>query len=77
MPLYEYYCPSCNTTFEQLRPMSRSTEPATCPAGHPKAERVVSLVAAPIREGSDPLGGGSMASGCSSCTSSSCATCRP
>ncbi len=46
MPLYEYYCPSCKSKFELLRPMSRSSEPAACPAGHLRAERVVSLVAA-------------------------------
>ena len=45
MPLYEYHCPSCNSRFELLRSMNQSTEPATCPAGHARAERIVSLFA--------------------------------
>jgi putative FmdB family regulatory protein len=77
MPLYEYYCRSCKTKFEQLRPMSRSAEPATCPAGHGKAERLVSLVAAPVREGGLDMLGASSGGGCSSCAGGSCATCRP
>ncbi|MCH7512074.1 MAG: zinc ribbon domain-containing protein [Chloroflexi bacterium] len=72
MPLYEYYCRSCSTTFEQLRPMSRSTEPATCSAGHPRAERTVSLFAAHTRDGNGapPAAAGG---GCSSCAGGSCA----
>ena len=46
MPLYEYHCLRCRKTFELLRPMSDSSEPARCPAGHQGAERVASLVAA-------------------------------
>ena len=45
MPMDEYRCPSCRKTFELLRPMARSSEPAACPRGHAGAERVVSLVA--------------------------------
>ena len=45
MPMYEYRCPSCRKTFELLRPMARSSEPAACPRGHAGAERIVSLVA--------------------------------
>lgn len=68
MPLYEYHCPSCRGTFELLRPMSRSSEIATCPAGHPKAERVLSLVAERPRGGSAAAGGG----GCGGCAGGSC-----
>ena len=46
MPLYEYYCPRCATKFEQLRPMSRSDEPATCPSGHNGGTRALSIFAA-------------------------------
>ena len=46
MPLYEYRCPTCRTKFELLRPMRRSSEPATCPRGHSGATRTISLVAA-------------------------------
>ena len=46
MALYEYHCPTCNSRFELLRSMSQSTEQATCPAGHARVERVVSVIAA-------------------------------
>jgi putative FmdB family regulatory protein len=49
MPLYEYYCPPCGTQFEVLRPMSKSEEPATCPAGHKTTNRVVSMFATMTR----------------------------
>lgn len=46
MPLYEYFCPTCETKFERLRPMSASDEPSICPEGHEGAERLVSLFSA-------------------------------
>ena len=49
MPLYEYRCSTCRATFELLRPMRRSSEPATCPHGHSGATRTISLVAARAR----------------------------
>lgn len=72
MPLYEYHCTTCRKTFEQLRPMSRSSEPAQCPAGHPGAGRVVSLVAAPAREGGDAIAGLAPGGGCG-CGGGGCA----
>ncbi len=77
MPLYEYYCRSCNTTFELLRPMNRSTEPAECPSGHPEAARVVSLVAAPVRESGETMSSLPSGGGCGPCAGGSCASCGP
>jgi len=75
MPLYEYYCPRCETRFELLRPMSRSNHSATCPNGHKRAQRVVSVFSA-VSKGAGgemaPIGGDSA---CNTCTSSSCSTC--
>ncbi|MCI0776925.1 MAG: zinc ribbon domain-containing protein [Chloroflexi bacterium] len=68
MPLYEYHCPSCRETFELLRPMQQATEPATCPSGHPKAGRVLSLIADPPRGASAQSGGG----GCPGCAGGAC-----
>jgi len=44
MPVYEYRCRSCDTTFEARRPMSQSSATATCPEGH-EAGRVLSVFA--------------------------------
>ncbi|MEX1254379.1 MAG: zinc ribbon domain-containing protein [Dehalococcoidia bacterium] len=73
MPVYEYHCRKCGTTFELLRPMSRSTDLAKCPSGHPGAGRVVSVFAARTGGGDGfeeaSLGGG----GCGGCAGGACA----
>lgn len=73
MPLYEYVCRSCGARFERLRPMSRASEPVACPAGHPKAERTLSLFATHTRQqdgSTAPLGSGG---GCPGCAGGACA----
>jgi putative FmdB family regulatory protein len=69
VPLYEYHCATCRSTFELLRPISRSDQPVPCPAGHPGATRVVSLVAARSWGGSGGFvnSGGGCACGGGSC----------
>lgn len=44
MAVYEFFCPTCRTRFEERRPMSESARPATCSAGH-RAERLLSVFA--------------------------------
>lgn len=74
MPLYEYRCPKCRTTFELLRPMSASDDTATCAKGHGGAQRVVSLVASRVHgENGGSLmesmgGGGGCACGGGACS---------
>ena len=41
MPIYEYYCPKCNSKFEQLRPMSQANEGVKCPYCNGQAERIL------------------------------------
>ena len=75
MPLYEYYCESCERRFELLRPMGRMDDPAACPQGHGGANRVLSTFAAFTHgEGgaSEAIAGGS---GCGGCTADTCSTC--
>lgn len=44
MPIYEYECLTCGTTFEKRQ--SFSEEPvASCPNGHPKTRRLLSAPA--------------------------------
>ncbi|MBM3637909.1 MAG: zinc ribbon domain-containing protein [Actinobacteria bacterium] len=72
MPLYEFRCKSCDTTFEERRPMSEASAPATCPNGHDTAVRVLSVFAsvgasgasAPAAAPSMPMGGGCCGGSC-------------
>jgi len=71
MPLYEYRCPTCRTTFELLRPMSRADEKTACPSGHAGATRVISLIAARAWDGASVSEAGSSSGGCA-CGGGSC-----
>ncbi len=31
MPVYEYFCRTCNTRYDKLRPMRDADEPVNCP----------------------------------------------
>lgn len=68
MPLYEYFCPHCNLSFELIRPLSQSEQDASCPHCGNKADPMVSSFAC-FSKSSDgaftKLGG-----------SPSCSTCR-
>jgi putative FmdB family regulatory protein len=71
MPIYEYVCTTCKSSFDLLRPMGRGDDEAVCPEGHPDGQRLISLVAAPIFVGEaaefSGMGGGACcaAGGCS------------
>lgn len=70
MPLYEYFCPTCESKFEQLRPMSAASEPVRCPDGHDGARRLLSVFAAiGTSDTGQPmmLGGGCGCGGACSC----------
>ncbi|NGO81144.1 zinc ribbon domain-containing protein, partial [Streptomyces sp. YC504] len=45
MPRYEFRCRTCGDTFEVSRPMSESSAPASCPAGHDDTAKLLSTVA--------------------------------
>lgn len=74
MPLYEYVCARCHTRFEELRPVSRMDDPASCPSGHSAGRRVLSTFAA-LTKGAEgeviSVGGG----GCGGCAGGDCAGC--
>ncbi|WP_328771970.1 FmdB family zinc ribbon protein [Streptomyces sp. NBC_00286] len=72
MPRYEYRCRTCGDTFEKSRPMSESSAPAACPAGHDDTVKLLSTVAvggsasAPATAPAAPKtsGGGCCGGGC-------------
>ena len=53
MPLYEYYCSSCNGVFEALRSMRESSEPSPCPLCDRDSMRIMptSFAAFTFRDG--------------------------
>jgi len=76
MPIYEYFCPHCNLKFELLRSLSQSSEIASCPRCHNSVKRMFSSFASPSKsdeEISASIGGSSP---CSTCSATSCATCK-
>jgi putative FmdB family regulatory protein len=53
VPLYEYYCRSCDGIYEALRPMRESADPVPCPQCDRDGERIMpsSFAAFTFREG--------------------------
>ncbi|MBC6458717.1 FmdB family zinc ribbon protein [Actinomadura sp. HBU206391] len=69
MPRYEYRCRACGDSFELSRPMSESSAPASCPAGHDDTVKLLSTVAMTGSSGASapvarPAGGGCCGGGC-------------
>jgi putative FmdB family regulatory protein len=66
MPLYEYRCRTCETVYEERRPMADADAPATCPSGHVGAARLLPVFA--TTRASEPAFGGAcgapVAGGC-------------
>jgi putative FmdB family regulatory protein len=78
MPIYEYRCVDCRTTFEKLRPMSKADNPTACVhCGSPDTCRAISLFAA-IRKSSngETRAVSGSGRGCASCGGTSCGTCK-
>ena len=77
MPIYEYTCPECNTTFEKMRPVSQSDQSCECPSCKAEAKRKMSVFSA----FSQTMGGvakavpGASSSSCSGCSGGSCSSC--
>ncbi len=45
MPTYEFRCKTCDTVFDEKRPMSESDFPARCPGGHADTVKLLSVFA--------------------------------
>jgi putative FmdB family regulatory protein len=72
MPMYEYYCSSCRTRFEQLVRVAAQGEHAPCPeCGRPDAPRVLSTFAT-VRGGDGASLDAAMGGGCGGCSPSGC-----
>lgn len=73
MPVYEYRCRTCDDTFELSRPMSQSSDPASCALGHEGAVKLLSrvLVMSGRAEGG-PSGAPAMPAGGGGCCGGGC-----
>ena len=65
MPMYEYYCRSCNEKFTKLRPMSAAAEPYECDCGQVAQKVLTAAVVSIAGQSSEmevaeamPTGGG-------------------
>lgn len=67
MPLYEYFCKTCNDKFEVLRPMGKVAVAEACPEGHPGAVKVLSVFAT--------VSSGSSAEACNFDSQAGCGSC--
>jgi len=72
MPIYEFICNKCETPFEEL--MRNGTKPACPQCSSGDVRRVLSRFA--VHSSSPDMGGKGATKSCSSCASSSCATCN-
>jgi len=78
MPIYEYVCPECDTTFEKMRSLSQSDQPCECPSCKAEARRKLSVFAAFSQSmGGVPkaVPGAGSGPSCSSCGGGSCSSC--
>lgn len=64
MPRYEFRCRECGNTFELSRPMSASSDPATCPGGHTDTVKLLTTLGMTGRGGSAPAPAGGGGGGC-------------
>jgi putative FmdB family regulatory protein len=54
MPIYEYFCTACNSTFEKLRPAQQADVPVPCPGcQHVSSQRILSLFASSVKTAGD------------------------
>jgi putative FmdB family regulatory protein len=63
MPIYEYRCTQCDTTFSRLQPIGHGSNELTCPECAGKAKRILSTF-------SSASAGSAGTSSASSCASS-------
>ena len=72
MPIYEFICNACATPFEEL--IRNGTKPVCPSCGTGDVRRLLSSFA--VHSSSPGMGGQGASKNCSSCASSSCATCH-
>ena len=73
MPLYEYFCPACNRSFEALRPALQADAPTQCPTcRQASSQRILSLFAPSVKTGTQTMRGVPATGGGCGCGHGSC-----
>ncbi len=75
MPIYEYFCPGCQSKFELLRSMRCIDEDAFCPTCNTIGQKLVSAFTSLSKDSggvSAPIGGFDKCAGCAQSTCASC-----
>ncbi len=79
MPLYDFRCRACGTTFDRMRSMAQADAPTPCDCGSNDTTRLLSRIA-PVAQsasvggsaGSLPMAGGSAPSAGGGCCGGGC-----
>ncbi|MDQ3401866.1 MAG: zinc ribbon domain-containing protein [Actinomycetota bacterium] len=64
MPMYEFRCRECGSTFDVNRPMSESSDPAACPQGHEDTVKLLRMAGLSGSSGASVPAGGGGGGGC-------------
>ncbi len=76
MPIYEYFCPKCESKFELLRLISQANEGVLCPDCQVVAERLLSGFSCRTKSATGAVASvAGTGSACGSCASTSCSSC--
>ncbi|RJQ44773.1 MAG: zinc ribbon domain-containing protein [Anaerolineaceae bacterium] len=73
MPIYEYVCLNCGTTFDQIRPFSQADNPIACPqCAHNETKRKLSM----CYSHNESSQSSHASHTCGSCSGGACSTCH-
>lgn len=73
MPIYEYKCMNCGSTFDALRPMNEIAKPLSCI--NCDSDRTVRQISVFFAKSNGKVVAGNSGGSCSGCSGGSCSSC--